>query len=203
MMSPGSLENVFIDVEPGTISGLDLLGQVSSQLSRLNEVSWTSDIHLYWNRHCQLQIYHNLCWNRHCQLQIYHHLCWNRHCQRFSNSAISQFLYINAYERHCQQHYLKHQTGVSLQRSTRKKDHFSTNRLIFDQSITESNYHCTTRKIPINLIITSFYLLLYALRLCFKPTRKVGSRAAPYFLQSSGWVLEFRCSFPCENKFPF
>ena len=38
IMSPGSLENVFIDVEPGTISGLDLLGQVSSQLSRLNEV---------------------------------------------------------------------------------------------------------------------------------------------------------------------
>ena len=38
IMSPGSLENVFIDVEPGTISGLDLLGQVSSQLSRLHEV---------------------------------------------------------------------------------------------------------------------------------------------------------------------
>ncbi|XP_063683962.1 uncharacterized protein LOC134818375 isoform X2 [Bolinopsis microptera] len=37
ILSPGSLENVFIDVEPGTISGLDLLGQVSSQLSRLNE----------------------------------------------------------------------------------------------------------------------------------------------------------------------
>ncbi|KAL5269833.1 hypothetical protein ACHWQZ_G003335 [Mnemiopsis leidyi] len=37
IMSPGSLENVFIDVEPGTISGLDLLGQVSSQLSRLHE----------------------------------------------------------------------------------------------------------------------------------------------------------------------